>query len=209
MAILTLVLALAAGEIDLPRGLEFDRELAPAPEAAEALPLWSLEPQAAAKPLLAWTVGPRIGVAAAFDSDDAAFLLGAQGRLQILPWLGVEASIDFQTEQAYESGDIDVFVFPIQFSALFYPPVDWIVRPYGVAGLGFYYTDVEYSGALAAKSDKSGFEVGIHLGFGGEYPITPTIVLDADLRFIFMSGGASGNDFNYFQLTFGVNFKIN
>ena len=209
MSIPILILALALDGNDLPRTLASDADLASA-TAEGALPAWGLlEPTASkAAPLLTWTLGPRIGVADAFDSDDAAFLLGAQVRVRILDWLGAEGSIDFQTEQSYEDGDLDVFIFPIQFSALFYPPVDWIVKPYGVAGVGFYYYDVEFSGALAAKKDKSDFKPGFHFGFGAEYAVTPQISVDADLRFVFIGGSASGNDFDYFQLTFGVNFKL-
>ncbi len=208
MSTLVLTLALALGGNDLPRELAFEADVAAA-TTEEALPAWGLEPVAPqAAPILTWTLGPRLGVASAFDSDDAAFLLGAQLRVRILDWLGAEGSIDFQSEQSYEDGDIDVFLFPIQFSALFYPPIDWIVKPYGLAGVGFYYYDVEYSGLLAAKKDKSDFKPGFHFGFGAEYAVTPSISVDADLRFIFIGGSASGNDFDYFQLTFGVNFKL-
>lgn len=209
MSTLSLILALALGGNDLPRILASDADAPAAWRAEEALPAWGLlEPAAPQVGPLTWTLGPRLGVASSFDSDDAAFLLGAQLRVRILEWLGAEASMDFQTEQSYEHNDIDVFIFPIQFSALFYPPLDWIVKPYGVAGIGFYYYDVEFSGALSGKSDKSSFKPGVHFGFGAEYAVTPQISVDADLRFVFVGGSASGNDFDYFQLTFGVNFKL-
>jgi opacity protein-like surface antigen len=201
MSAFTTLLLFALGGEDLPRTL------------ASEVPhvRWSLDPEAAAPkaaPLLTWTLGARIGVASAYDSDDEAFDIGAQLRVRILDWLGAEASIDVQSKQSYEHNDIDVFILPIQFSALFYPPLDWVVKPYGVAGVGFYYYDVTYSGALAAKKDKSDFRPGFHLGFGIEYAVTPSISVNSDLRFLFINGSASGNDFDYFQLTFGVNFKL-
>lgn len=200
MNILTLVLALAAGGSDLPRDLADFREFTPDPAI--------LEPQAA-KPELSWSAGGHLGVASSFDSDDAAFVIGGHGRVHILPWLGAEAALDFQSPQTYESGDIDVLIVAFQFSALFYPPVDWPVKPYGVAGFGFYIVDVAYSGALAAKKDKTDVELGFHIGAGAEYALTPQISLGADLRFVFMGGSAAGNDFDYLQFTVGVSFKLN
>ena len=194
MTALALLLALSAGDLDLPRDLASDREF-----ALEA---------PAQKADLVWSVGGHLGVASSFDSDDPAFLIGGHGRVRILPWLGAEASLDFQTPQSYESGDLDVTVFGIQVSALFYIPVDWPVKPYGVAGFGLYIVDVGYSGLLAAKKDRTDVESGFHIGLGAEYALTPAVSLDADLRFIFMSGSAAGNDFDYLQFTVGVSFKI-
>jgi opacity protein-like surface antigen len=197
MTMIALLLALSAGDFDLPRTLASDTEFAleaPAPPAQKVDP--------------AWSVGGHLGVASSFDSDDAAFLIGGHARVRLLPWLGAEASLDFQTPQAYESGDIDVTVFAIQVSALFYLPVDWPVKPYGVAGFGLYIVDVGYSGALGYKKDTTDVEVGFHVGVGAEYVLTPTISLDADLRFIFLTGSAAGNDFDYLQFTVGVSFKI-
>lgn len=197
MNTLALLLALSTGDLDLPRDLASERDFAL--EAVEAR---------AQKPDLAWSVGGHLGVASSFDSDNAAFLIGGHARVRILPWLGAEGALDFQTPQSYESGDIDVTVFGIQVSALFYLPVDWPVKPYGVAGFGLYIVDVSYGGALAAKKDTTDVEFGFHIGVGAEYALTPAISLDADLRFIFMTGSASGNDFDYLQFTVGVSFKI-
>ena len=195
-ALLACLVALSAGDLDLPRDLADDREPAIA------------APDPAQKADLSWSVGGHLGVASSFDSDDAAFLIGGHGRVRILPWLGAEGAVDFQTSQSYEGGDVDVTVFAIQASALFYLPVDWPVKPYGVAGVGLYIVDVTFSGALAARKDTTDLEFGFHIGAGAEYALTPTLALDADLRFIFISGSAAGNDFNYLQFTVGVSFKI-
>ena len=202
MAIIVLFVALSAGDLDLPRTLASDPDF--------SLGLESFEGQGAKAHDVTWTVGGHLGAASSFDSDDAGFLIGGQGRVRFLPWLGAEGSLDLQTSQAYEGGDIHVWMFDVQISALFYAPVDWPVKPYGVAGIGLYYENIGYSGALAFQSNKTAFEPGFHFGFGAEYAVTPQIALDADVRFIFLShpGGLSGNDLNFFQFTVGINFKI-
>ena len=157
---LALLLALSSGgpEVELPRTLAGDLYIVRGADP--------VDPQA--KVDLLWSVGGHLGVASAFDSDDAAFLIGGHGRVHILPWLGAEARLDFQTPQTYDSGDVDVDVFAIQVSALFYVPVDWPVKPYGIAGVGIYIVDVSYSGALGYKKDTSDVEVGFHIGGGTE-----------------------------------------
>jgi hypothetical protein len=214
MTTLALALVLAATDPDLPRVLG-DDVAPPAITQFYDLPAWSLEPQAARgqhRPLT-WAIGGHLGVASSFDSDDAAFDIGGQARLMyLLPWLSLEGSIDIQTEQSYENGDIHIFLFPVQFTALFYPPVDWPVRPYGLAGIGIYYEDIRFSGALSYKRNNTAIEPGFHVGFGADYalPSTPNIVLNADLRFVFLShpGGLQGNDLDYMQFTVGVNFIL-
>jgi opacity protein-like surface antigen len=202
MTTLALLIALTAGDLDLPPTLASEPDFTLSSE--------NLEGRAAKAHDVTWTVGGHLGVASSFDSDDAGLLIGGQGRVRILPWLGAEVSLDFQTSQSYESGDIHVWMFDIQFSALFYAPVDWPVKPYGVAAIGFYYEDISYSGALSYQSNKTAFEPGFHFGFGAEYAVTPQITLDADFRFVFLThpGGLSGNDLNFFQFTVGINFKI-
>src|ERR1043166_2272140 len=108
MTTLALALVLAATDPDLPRVLG-DDVAPPAITQFYDLPAWSLEPQAAR---------------------------GQHAVVFPLPRLPLEGSIDIQTEQSYENGDIHIFLFPVQFTALFYPPVDWPVRPYGLGGSG-------------------------------------------------------------------------
>lgn len=213
MSVLAIVLALAATDVDLPRFLGDEPRVLPAVESRD-LPEWGLAPpQAAARApnALQWTIGGHLGIASAFDSDDSAFDIGGQVRLiGLLPWLTIEGSIDLQTRQTYENGDIEVLVFPIQFTAIFYPPVDFPVKPYGLVGFGLYYEDIRFSGALGYKDDRTAIEPGFHIGFGGDWAITPEIVLNADLRFVFLShpGGLQGNDLDYLQFTVGINFLI-
>jgi hypothetical protein len=190
-------LALALG----PADLETDRLPAC---LAETLP----EPAAKADP--EWWIGAHLGVAGAYDAADPTFLMGVNGRVHILPWLGAEASLDFQLKQNFEHDQIHLFQVPFEFSGLFYPPLgDSPVRPYGLAGFGFTITDVSYSGSLS-RGDTTDPNLLFFLGFGVELELEPNIALDANLRFVFVQDPPhfAGNSADWIQFTIGIMFKL-
>jgi hypothetical protein len=192
--------AAAAGpnDTDLPRSLDADES-----RYLVALP-------AAAKEDLSFWAGLHLGVAGAYDADAPAFLIGGNGRAHILPWLGADASIDFQLKQSYEHSSIHTFQVPFEFAGLFYPPVEWPVRPYGIFGVGFTITDVTYSKNLSGLNDQTDFNVLFFLGFGAEFELQPNILLDANLRFVFASDPPhfSGNSADWIQFTLGIMIKL-
>jgi opacity protein-like surface antigen len=186
--------------------------LGPADLVEDRLPICLAETLAepAAKADPEWWVGAHLGVAGAYDAEDPTFLIGVNGRVHILPWLGAEASLDFQLKQSFEHNQIHVFQVPFEFSALFYPPVgDSPIRPYGMAGIGFTITDVSYSGSLS-RSDTTDPNLLFYLGFGAEFELEPNIALDANLRFVFVQDPPhfSGNSADWIQFTVGVMFKL-
>ncbi len=145
-----------------------------------------------------------------YDADSASFLIGGSGRVHILPWLGAEASIDLAFGGDFENNDVSVFLVPFEFAALFYPPVEWPVRPYGTAGIGFTIIDVHYSGALSGVSDHTDLRPLFFIGFGAEFDLTPGIMLDANFRFVFVNNPSrfQGNSADWFQFTVGILFKL-
>jgi len=180
-----------------------DREL-PRDLWTEVAPL--TEPRADSG--LTWTIGPRLGYEDSSDADRGTWTAGAQARLHIFPWLAAEASIEFH-QNRYQDGDEIVTTFPIQFSGLVYLPVNWPLRPYALAGIGFYHTVVNFRGSLSSVDDEHDFTVGFHAGIGLEWQLTPTISINGDVRFIFMDEPAHVTDnFDFWQFTVGVNFKI-
>jgi hypothetical protein len=157
-----------------------------------------------------WWIGAHLGVAGAYDADDPTFLMGVAGRVHILPWLGAEASLDFQLKQSFEHNQIHLFQVPFEFTGLFYPPVgDSPIRPYGLAGFGFTITDVSYTGSLS-RSDTTDPNLLFFLGFGAEFELDRNIALDANLRFVFAQDPPhfSGNSADWIQFTVGVLFKL-
>jgi opacity protein-like surface antigen len=198
-------LTAAAGfdDTDLPRSLSLG-------ESRFEVPGLAVEPVVPPRAELSWWAGPHLGVAAAYDASGPAFLLGGSGRVHILPWLGAEVSIDFQTKQAFEQSQIHIFQVPFEFAALFYPRVEGPVRPYGTAGIGFTITDVTYSKSLAGLKDQTDLNALFFLGFGAEFELQPNILVDANLRFIFATDPPhfSGNSTDWIQFTIGVLVKL-
>lgn len=189
-----MALGMTGGEdTELPRTLWTEVEPAPAPRADS---------------MMTWTIGPRVGYADSSDADRGTWTAGAQARLYIFPWLAAEASIEFH-QSRYQDGDEIVTTFPIQLSGIVYLPVDWAIRPYAVAGFGFYHTQVHFRGSLSSQSDEHDVSVGGHIGTGLEWKLSPSTSINVDMRFIFMDEPPHVSDnFDFWQITVGVNFKI-
>lgn len=191
---LALALALAIGPADLedalPRSLA---ESIVAPPPKEQYDVW---------------LGGHLGVAGAYDGDGPCFVIGFEGRLQILPWLAAGASIDFQTKQEVDDAPgADFFQVPFMFAGHFYPPVDLgQLRPYGLLGFGFTITDV--SGP--SVRDDTDLNLLFFLGFGAEYEIAGNMMLDASVRFVFAQDPPRSGDFSadWAQFTVGFLFKL-
>jgi len=202
MNAIAMVLALAAGpgiyeETSLPRSLaeapvvlytdaDLPRSLGDVwVEAAPAL-------KPAAQVDLQWMVGGHIAITYVYGTADlVGFELGGQVRVHILPWLGAEASLDFNI---IEQGNLGV---PIRFAALFYPPIEGTIHPYGIAGFG-----------IAIYNNGTGSFGDFFLGAGAEFEIQPNILLDASIRFNFITDNFGGGGLDYLEFMFGVLIKL-
>jgi len=197
MNALALALALALGPTDLedrlPRSLSeaFVTPVAPPPN--ETGDLW---------------VGGHLGVAGAYDGDAPCFVIGGEGRMQLKPWLAVDITIDFQTRQQIEnSPGADFFQIPFMAGALFYPQLGLgKLRPYGQAGAGFTITNV--SGP--SVHDNTDLNLLFFLGFGAEFELSPDVMLDASVRFVWASDPPDTGSFSadWAQFTVGILFKM-
>ena len=193
---LALSVATAAGphDLDLPRTMSLDEFSSAATEPAPA----------AAPKDFALFANLHIGIAGAYDADNPAFVFGGGARAHILPWLGAEATMDFQTKQKVQD-QVSIFQVPFEFAALFYPPIELPFRPYGLAGIGFTITDVTIPG-----NDKSDLNLLFFIGFGAEFELSPNLLIDANLRFIFVSDPPNTGDFSadWIQFTVGILLKL-
>ena len=194
MIALALALSLAAAGgpdgTDLPRSLGIDESpylVAPA-----------------AKDELSWWIGGHLGIAGAYDADNPCLVLGVNGRAHVLEWLGFDATIDVQTKQKVEDR-VSIFQVPFEAAALFYPPLELPVRPYGIFGVGFTITDVTLPG-----NDKTDRNLLWFLGFGAEFELQPNVLLDANLRFVFATDPPNTGDFSadWAQFTVGLLIKL-
>lgn len=136
-------------------------------------------------------IGPRLGYYKSNDAEDGNFYGGVQGRLRFGRVLGLEGSVEYRAGQRYGVSNYSVktkFV-PVTASLLFFIPLDEHFAPYGLAGLGAYYTVYDYSAdanALGFDDDHS-FNMGYHLGFGLELPVNTDVALNADYRYLFLN----------------------
>ena len=193
MHALIMALALATGpglyeEPTLPRSLDVDLPAFEESTLPRSLSE-SLVVPAAAPVDLQWFVGGHLAITYVPSGPGFAGLeFGGQVRVKILPWLGAEASLDVNW---IEQGNLSV---PIRFAALFYPPIEGTIHPYGIAGFGFAI----YNNGAGAFGD-------FFFGGGAEFEIQKNIMLDASLRFNIITAGGS---IDYLEFMFGVLFKL-
>lgn len=197
MIALALALAMAAGgpnDHDLPRTMSLDE-----------FTFASVEPEPAAAGDLALLVGVHIGTAGAYDADHPCFVFGIGARMHILPWLGADATIDFQTKQKVEDA-ASIFQVPWMVAGVFYLPLELPVRPYGLFGFGWTITDVTVPGA----GDDTDLNALFFLGFGAELELSNNLFVDANLRFVFAGDPPRSGDFSadWCQFTIGILLKL-
>jgi opacity protein-like surface antigen len=206
-AIATLLASLASGD-DLWEPSSYRRiaatetvEAAPAPAALPAV-LAEDEPAS-------FSIGPEGGYLRARDADRGTWFAGAKARLHLLRFLAAEASITFH-QNRYEDGDIVVTQYPVQLTAFLYIIPVGPIRPYILGGVGWYYTRIDYKDNLNFINDQTEHFFGVHLGAGAEIMLGKSASIDADVRYIFVNATTeqviSDHDFNYWQITFGLNF---
>ena len=178
------------------------------PEENLPVSLAAVEPAliGADEPRLA--VGVHLGWLQLKDAEDGEMFYGLHARLYLLNFLAVEGSVDF-SKSDFADDDAELTLMPVQVTGLLFPLPSLPIRPYGLAGAGWYFQDVEYSGSLSGLSDDSDSTFGVHLGVGAELLLGRLIMLHADLRYIFMDEPDVDNsqlddeEFDYWQVMIG------
>lgn len=135
--------------------------------------------------------GPRVGYYQADDADEGNFYGGIQFRGRFGQTLGLEAAVEYRAAQDFSFDDFeaDTRMVPITGSLLLFVPFGPNFSPYGLAGLGAYYTLTDYSGDVEelGLEDFEEFNLGYHLGFGLEIPISSNVAFNADYRYLFLN----------------------
>lgn len=154
-------------------------------------------------------IGGQLGFQKAAGADHGNIMFGGLVRVRLTDALGLEGSINYRREE-YRNGDIQVSNWPVQISGLFYP-IDDI---YGIIGVGWYNTKIDYSGSLSDVPDKTSQKFGWHFGAGLDIPLSESAYLFGDFRYVFLNynftdvpGGGEINS-DYFQLNAGIMFAI-
>lgn len=159
--------------------------------------------------------GPRVGYYQAVDADDGNFYGGLQARLRLGAVIGLEGSLEYRPGQEFGFADYSVTTrfIPVTASLLLFVPIVEGIAPYGIAGLGAYYTWYDYSEPASALGfeDESNFNLGYHFGAGIEFALSPKVALNADYRYLFLNPNDNqesleGANFNANVFTAGLMF---
>jgi outer membrane protein with beta-barrel domain len=155
--------------------------------------------------------GLRAGYVKPRDADDGTWFGGVQARMPLTPMFALEGSIEFHTEE-FADGDIEVVQYPVQATLLFFPLEGTMsVKPYLLAGLGWYYTTTDFSGSLSGLDSDTTSMFGAHIGFGAQFSLGGTATASADLRYIFLEpndDNLDNEDFDTIQLVLSLSFPF-
>ena len=138
------------------------------------------------------TIGPRAGFLKGVDADDGVWFAGVQWQLPLGDFLTFQASAELH-ESEFADGDLKVSTIPLQITGLFHPIKEAGYQLYLLGGAGWYYTSLDFSGALAAAGNKddTSNEFGYHVGIGVEFDMGGGLTLNSDFRYIIIDSDSS------------------
>ncbi len=169
--------------------------------ALACLLLFPISVQAQQYPLVTTLgIGMRGGFYKSSSADLGSYSFGVMTRGRIGRSLGVEATLDYRGEELFNAGNVagtdlvaGVSYVPITVSAILFIPLGTTIAPYGVAGVGWYYTIVNYDlggsnipALVELFEDEKNREFGYHFGLGIELPLSNHAALHMDYRYIFL-----------------------
>lgn len=162
-----------------------------------------------------FALGPRLGYYTSSDSDEGSFYGGIQARYRLSPAVGLEGAVEYHTAQDYLDGNVRVSLLPVTASLLFFLPINVSVNPYGMAGIGAYYTMYDYADEVEQIdiADDTDFNMGYHLGFGMELAASENVSFNVDYRYLFLNpdtneGSLEDTDFSGNVFTLSLMFYM-
>lgn len=154
-------------------------------------------------------VGARAGYMRLSDADSGALLGGLFFRSDWRRVVFVDGSLFYHNKEVARGVDLELI--PMQLSAMLYLlGRDGLVSPYVLGGGGVYWKRTTEAGKTDSK-----FDLGWHLGVGGDYAISSRMFVEADFRYIWLSAGSKGqtfadtlSDFNHWIGSVGIGFRL-
>lgn len=155
-------------------------------------------------------IGPKIGYYKAPDAEDGTMFIGLQARTKG-KYFGGEFAAEYRGEQAYTTAggsELTIRQIPITGSLMIFAPIAQNLAPYGLAGLGAYYTMYDYDGGFLNPGDDSEMKIGYHLGFGADVAISESAAFNIDYRYLFLDGSddLSDKEFSGNVISAGLTF---
>ena len=125
---------------------------------------------------------PSLGLSKSTDSNagDAKLSGGVALRAPLFPYLSAEGGITYRQE-SFSNDDFTVRTWPVT-ASLWLTPTPML---YAGGGLGWYRTTYDYQSSLP-YTDSTTNQVGVHLGGGLAMPLSPSLGLDLNMRYVFM-----------------------
>lgn len=155
-------------------------------------------------------IGPKVGFYKAPDAEDGTMFIGLQSRSKG-KYLGAEFSLEYRGEQGYTTSggsELTVRQVPVTGSLLLFAPLAENFAPYGLAGLGAYYTFYDYDGGFVNPGDDAEIKIGYHLGFGADVALSESSAFNIDYRYLFLDGSddLSDKEFSGNVISAGLTF---
>ena len=154
------------------------------------------------------TFGGRATYVRPKDADGGTLGGGAQLRLHFTSVIAVEASADYRQNKF---GGTTVQEAPVQASLLLYLTPHWVVSPYMLGGVGWYFTHIQ--GSSSSPSNR----YGPHAGAGLELGLTRHWSIDGSYRYLWTQSltaptttSPAGKNFSDkgFMLTAALNYRF-
>lgn len=149
----------------------------------------------AADPGAAGNIGPHLAFSKTKDANDGNFLVGGHLELMLAPILGLQGSADYRSEDHFVArtplGDesLHVRTIPLLLTGRLYLPGPMPIRPFALAGAGWYHVAYDYSAGLESRygwKDESVDTFGWHLGAGVNLALAPNVTMSAEGRYNFV-----------------------
>ncbi len=140
---------------------------------------------ASAETMPPFGLGARLGFLKATEADDPIAYGGVLARFHLTESLAIEGSVDYRRE-TYENGDITVRTIPVMATGLFYIAPGLPISPYLLAGVGWYYADIDHTGRFVTLGNIRRNRIGGHLGAGIELPLSRSLAIDGNFRYVFL-----------------------
>ena len=153
-----------------------------------ALSVFLLVPNQAARAetMPPFGLGARLGFLKATRADDPIAYGGVLARFHLTESLAIEGSVDYRRE-SYENGDITVRTIPVMATGLFFIAPNAPISPYLLAGAGWYYLDIDNTGRFITLGNVKRNRIGAHVGGGVAIPLSRFLVIDGNLRYVFLN----------------------
>lgn len=155
-------------------------------------------------------IGPKVGFYKAPDADDGTMFIGLQSRTKG-KYVGAEFSLEYRGEQSYTTtggSQLTVRQIPVTGSFLLFAPLAENFAPYGLAGLGAYYTFYDYDGGFVNPGDDSDVKIGYHVGLGADIALSESAAFNIDYRYLYLDGSddLSDKEFSGNVISAGLTF---